>query len=190
MNYLKVRGGSLEYFRKKSQLLIIALVVGFLFGILYVNINMKQAGVTTEISQRFFLERFEKIKVIPEYFFWYVARARLLLIAMILIMGCFKWKRVALVLWCGWIGLLFGTLVVSVIIQIGIKGLFVVVVGMFPHMFFYIPAYVIFLRYIYEYPRKQWNWQKTVFMTLTILIGVVLESYLNPLLMKLVTKMI
>ena len=178
----------MKYSKGKSQLLIIALVVGLLFGIIYINIVIKRMGITMEIFQSFFWEKFEKMNVISEHFFWYVVRTRFLYVAMAIIVGCSKWKRVGLFLWCGGTGFLFGALIVLSIIQMGMKGLLLSVAGMVPHMLLYVPACIILFTYLYEYPRKQWNWAKSIFVFLTIFIGIVLESYVNPAVMKIVLK--
>lgn len=180
----------LKYFRNRSQLLIIALAAGFLLGILYVNMDAKRTEIAVSIWHEFYMERFEKTSVISERLFWYVIRTRLVSILTLVVLGNLKWKKTGAIIWCGWTGFLFGTLVVSSILQIGMKGIIVSLAGLFPHMFFYIPAFVIILRYIYEYPRKQWNLQKTIFVILAMLVGSVLESYLNPLLMKFVVKIV
>lgn len=190
MNYLKLGGSLLKYLKGKSQLLIIALVVGFLFGIIYINIFVKRMGITIDIFQRFFWEKFEKTNVVSEQLFWYVVRTRFLSIAMIIVVGCSRWKRAGIFLWCGGTGFLFGTLIVLSIVQMGMQGLVLCIAALFPHMLFYVPAYIIVLAYFYEYPRKQWNWAKTIFVFLTIFMGFVLESYVNPAVMKIVLKLV
>lgn len=190
MNYLKTGGSLLKYFKKKSQLLMIALVAGFLFGIIYTNIVVKRTGVITEIFHNYILERFEKTNVVSNRFLLYVIRTRLLTLFTIVLAGCLKWKKTGVILWCGWTGFLFGTLIVSSIIQMGAKGLLVSVAGMFPHMLFYIPASAILLVHIYSYPQKQWNWSKTIFVILTVFIGMVLECYMNPIVMKIFMKIV
>ena len=180
----------LKHFRKKSQLLIIALVVGFLIGIIYENLNVKRTGITIDIFQRFYLDKFSETSVVSERLFWYIVRARLVGIVSIIVLGGLRWKKAGMVLFCGWTGFLYGVLVVASIIQLGMAGLVVSVAGMFPHLLFYVPATVLLVINIYDYPRKAWNWPKTIFILLMVMLGVVLESYLNPFIMKLVVKMI
>lgn len=190
MNYQNSGGSLLKDFGKNSRLLIVVLVAGFLLGILYVNMDVKKTGIAVDVWHKFYIERFESANVISEQLFWYVIRTRIGSIVAIFLLGSLKWKKTGMILWCGWTGFLFGILLVSSILQIGIKGIVVSIAGMVPHMLFYIPSYVIVLRYIYEYPRKQWNLQKTVFVVLSILVGSVLESYLNPIVMRLVAKIV
>ena len=40
------------------------------------------------------------------------------------------------------------------------------------------------LWYCWMYPRNQWNRQKTVFVALMLMMGLILESYVNPVWMK------
>ena len=128
--------------------------------------------------------------MVSNRFLLYVIRTRLLTLFTIVLAGCLKWKKTGVILWCGWTGFLFGTLIVSSIIQMGAKGLLVSVAGMFPHMLFYIPASAILLVHIYSYPQKQWNWSKTIFVILTVFIGMVLECYMNPIVMKIFMKIV
>ena len=177
-------------FRKKSQLLIIALVVGFLIGIIYENVAVKGTGGSLEIFRSYFFERLEEVSIIPEKFIWHVIQTRIVSILIIVLIGCLKWKKTGAIVWCGWTGFLLGALVVSAIIQMGLKGLLMIVVGMFPHMLFYIPSYVILFMYIYEYPKIQWNWSKTIFVFLIVVMGIILESYMNPIIVKFVAKIV
>ena len=65
----------------------------------------------------------------------------------------------------------------------GIKGSILCIVGMLPQFLLYIPAYFIVLWYAYCYPRMQWNVQKSLVSGGLLLVGMVLELYVNPSLM-------
>ena len=106
------------------------------------------------------------------------------------ILGTFRWRKIVVATGLLWTGFLTGILTVSAVMQLGIKGILFCIVALFPHMVFYGLAYGIVLLYLYHYPRKQWNVSKTVFVILMLFLGVVLETYVNPFLMKWVLKMI
>ena len=169
-------------YRNKNQLLMIALGVGFLLGILYENVIAKSMGNSARIFQTYFLEQYAQSKVIAEEYLIYVAKIRLLPFLWLLLLGCLKWKKLLVSIVVTWTGFLVGILTVSAVIQLGIKGIVICIVGMFPHMLFYAMAYGIYLVYLFRYPTKQWNVQKTIFVVLTLFLGLILEVYLNPIL--------
>lgn len=51
---------------------------------------------------------------------------------------------------------------------------------------FYGFAYVILLWYLYTYPNGRWNIKKTAAAGISMAVGMILEVYTNPILMKLV----
>lgn len=180
----------MKIYKKKGQLLVIVLVVGFLIGIIYENIMTRNFEFTVEIFRAYHLEKHQNVSIISEEFFWYVAKIRFTMILIILVLGSLKWKKLFVASCIGYIGFLSGILAVAAILQMGIKGLLICVGGMMPHMLFYIPVYMVILCYLYEYPKRNWNWTKTIFTILAFFIGIVTEAYLNPVLMKIMLKMI
>ena len=89
-----------------------------------------------------------------------------------------------------WTGFLLGVLTVSAVIQLGIKGILLCTVGLFPHMICYGLAYGVLLLFLYRYPHRQWNGAKTIFVGFLMFLGIVLEAYLNPILLKMIIRMI
>lgn len=164
------------------------LAVGFFVGILYENIMSKSFNISLHIFQNFFLNQYKQTEIIVEEYLWYVAKARILPIVAIIIAGCLKWKRVLACFVSAWTGFLMGILIVASMMQLGAKGILFCVIGMIPHMICYVMAYSVLLLYYYHYPRRNWNFTKTCFVTVCMFVGIVMEVYLNPLLMKLVIK--
>ena len=70
------------------------------------------------------------------------------------------------------------------VFSMGIRGIILCIVGIMPQFLFYIPAYLVVLWYSYTHPRGQWNIQKSIFTGLMVLLGLIMEVYVNPLLMK------
>ena len=50
----------------------------------------------------------------------------------------------------------------------------------FPAIYFYVPAYLLLIRYYYRYPQSEWNGTKTGFTVMMIVVGILSEVYLNP----------
>ena len=70
------------------------------------------------------------------------------------------------------------------VVGMGVKGIILCVVGILPQFLCYIPACIVVLWYCWMYPRNRWNKQKTVFVALMVLMGLVMEAYVNPIWMK------
>jgi len=176
--------------RNKSQLLLIFLAVGFLIGILYRNIISGKELVTTELFLKSNLQRFLHTNIIAEQYLIYVVKERFLLFGMILLLGCIKWKKVIVGLCISITGFVMGVLTVSAILQLGIKGILFCLTALFPQGIFYTAAVSILLVYWYWYPKRPWNRVKTVFIIVTFILGILLEVYVNPMLLKWVIKML
>lgn len=190
MNYLSDGGSSVRLYKYKNKLLPAFLAVGFLAGMLYENLISRSRGMSIELWESGFLTRYLQTEIVAEEYLWYVIKLRVLPLLGLCILGTFRWRKIIVAAGLLWTGFLTGILTVSAVMQLGIKGILFCIVALFPHMVFYGMAYGIILLYLYHYPRKQWNVSKTVFVILMLFLGVVLETYVNPFLMRWVLKMI
>ena len=95
-----------------------------------------------------------------------------------------KARKAAAVLFLVWTGISGGILISLAVIDMGIKGSILCITGMLPQFIFYIPAYLVLLWYAYIYPGSQWNRQKTIFISFMMAVGLILEIYVNPLLVR------
>lgn len=176
--------------RIKSQLLIIFSAVGFLLGILYQNLISTKSSISVELLTRGNLQRYLQTEVIAEKYLWYVIKERLLLLSVICILSCMKWKKLLVGLCLGIGGFLGGILTVSAILQFGIKGILLCIIGVFPQGIFYGMAYFMLFTYWFRLPEGRWNRAKLIFVIVMFLTGIILEAYVNPLLVKWVIKLI
>ncbi len=188
MNYLNDGGNYVKFYKNRNQLLIIILAVGFFVGILYENIVSKSQGMSIELFQTYFLKQFAQMEIVTEEYLWYVVKTRAVPFFVLLLLGCLRWKKTIVSICISWTGFLFGVIIVSAVIQLGIKGiLFCLAVG-FPHMIFYALAYGMYLLYLYRYPSWHWNGAKTIFVALMMFLGLVLETYLSPIIIKSIVR--
>lgn len=174
--------------KQKNQLLILILTVGFFIGIFYENIVSKSQGMYIQIFQSYFLNRYAQINIIVEEYLWYVMQIRVVTFFVICILGCLRWRKIMVSVVVGWTGFLSGVLTVSAVMQLGIKGIFFCLCILFPHTICYGLVYGILLQYLFRYPEKQWNSAKTIFVILTMFLGIILETYINPLIVKMVIR--
>lgn len=175
-------------FRNKSQFAAVFLMIGFVAGILYANIVSKQYVTTSGIFNEYFLKQYIQTEIIAEDYIGFVIRVRVIPFLLVCFLGCTKWKKALVGGVLVWTGFTSGMLAVSAVIRLGIKGLVLCMAGIFPQMLFYILAYVVLLLYLYRCPEGRWHIGKTIFIMLSFVIGILLETYVNPILMKIVIK--
>ena len=176
--------------RNKGQLLIIFLAVCFFIGIIYENIISKGNVLFSELFMRSNLERYLQANVIGEKYLWYVVKSRLLILATACILGCFRWKKLFVILCLFLCGFFAGIISVAAVMQLGIKGILLCLAGILPQGIFYVMAYSMLFLYWFRYPESRWNRAKLLFVVVMFLAGIVLESYVNPTLVKLVIKIL
>ena len=177
-------------YRNRGQLLLLFIAVGFLVGIIYQNVVSGNQMISTDLFLQSNLERFLHTDVVVEKYLWYVLKERILLLGLIFILGCLKWKKFVVTLCLGLAGFVMGVLTVSAVLQLGMKGILFCMAGLLPQGIFYgIVCSVLFV-YWYWFPARQWNHVKTIFVIIMFLVGVIVEAYVNPLLVKWVIKIL
>ncbi len=170
--------------KQKSGLLIIFLAVGFLLGILYQNLIATPQILPGELLTQSNIRQYLNTDIIAEKFVWYVTKERLLLLTIICLLSYIKWKKMLVGLSLCIMGFLGGVFTVSVILQFGAKGIIFAIASMIPHGLFYGMAYFMLLTYWFQYPKMKWNRTKLIFVIVMFLMGIILETYVNPLLVK------
>lgn len=174
--------------KNKNQLLILFLVAGFFIGILYQNFMAKD--MLSSVFEKSTLQYFKQTEIVKGKYFWYVLRERVECLAIICLLGCIRWKKVLVGGILGIVGFFNGVLMVSAVLQLGIKGILLCLVGMLPQGIFYVFAYGLLLWHWYRFPSSKWNKAKTIFVFITLGVGILLETYVNPWLVKWMIGMI
>ena len=164
----------MKILHSKKQMLAFFLP-GFLLGILYVNFIVKQYIAEPGIFSTYFLRQYAAVDIIAGEYMLYLVRVRLFPAALLAGLAFTRMRKIAAVIFLLWTGFSSGMLV---------KGIILCVVGILPHFLCYIPACIVVLWYCWMYPRNRWNRQKTVFVALMLMMGLILESYVNPVWMK------
>ena len=150
----------MEFYRKKYQLPMLYLI-GFGMGILYANFIAKNYVTMTGIFHEYFLNQYTQVKIINEDYLWYLLRL----------------TAAGILLWTGFAA---GILSVAAVLRMGLCGMLLCIAGIFPQYIFYVPAYLLLIRYYYRYPQSEWNGTKTGFTVMMIVAGILSEVYLNP----------
>lgn len=176
--------------KNKGQLLIIFLAVGFFVGIIYENIISRGNVLFSELFLRSNLERYLHTNVIGEKYLWYVIKTRIIVLAIVCLFGCVRWKKLFVILCLAVCGFFAGIISVAAVMQLGIKGILLCLAGLLPQGIFYLMAYSMLFVFWFRYPESRWNRTKLLFAIIMFLVGIVLEAYVNPTLVKLVIKIL
>lgn len=173
----------MKILQNKKQLLVFYML-GFLAGILYANLISRQYLMASGIFNEYFLKQYAQTDVVLEEYVWYIISVRAVPFAVFALLGFTRMRKVASAGLLVWTGFSCGMVTVASVIKLGIKGIALCIVGITPQFFFYIPAYMILIWYFYTYPQSRWNNSKTMFILMAFLTGIVMEGYVNPILMK------
>lgn len=157
---------------------------GFLIGIIYANIVVKKYLASPDIFSDYFFRQYTSAQIVVWEYFIYLARVRILPFLLVTGLAFTKIRKISSAAAVLWAGFSAGMLLTLASVSIGIKGILLCIVGIFPQFLFYVPAYVVVLFHGMAYPRSRWNSQKTVFIVGMLVIGILMEMYVNPVLMK------
>ena len=166
------------------------LAIGFFIGIVYENILAEQKLIMADLFLKSNLELYLQTQVVTKKYVIYVLRERLILFAGLAILGCIKWKKIVSMLLLVIGGFFVGVATVASVLQLGIKGILLCIVGILPQGVFYGMLAYLMLNYWFKYPNLSWNRAKSVFVIVMFLMGVLTEAYVNPALLKWMLKII
>ena len=160
-------------------------MLGFFSGILYGNLVSKNYIMSMGIFNAFFLEQYRQTDIRTTEYVWYIIRIRLMPLPVLIISGTTKVRKVVVYAFLLWTCFLGGILLTSAVMNMGVKGLILCLIGMIPQAVFYTGGYLILLWYILAYPINRWNISKTICLALCMLLGILTECYVNPGIMQL-----
>lgn len=177
--------------RSYGKIFLALCLAGFVGGILYANTGARDHILAAGIFSDYFLEQYTQAEIQTQDYFWYILSVRAGLLGVIALMGQMKklrrWIVAAVLVWTGFLGGLFFT---AAVIKLGPVGILFCLAAIIPQALFYIAGYGIVLWYFYSFPRASWNSAKTVGTILTIGVGIISESYLTPIFLKIFLKTI
>ena len=167
--------------REYTKIWVAVYAAGVMAGILYANLIAQESIMQMGIFAENHLTESVKVCVTGLEYIWYIVRMRLLPLCILTLAGATRWKKTSAVLFFLWTGFLAGVLFCAAVLQLGIKGIFICVLALLPHMPFYVAAYVAILIYLLNYPVvNRWNINKTTGVLILYAIGIFLECYVSP----------
>ncbi len=174
--------------RNYGRIMMLFFMAGFLGGILYTNLLSRDYVATIGIFNDYFLNQFVQTDIMNGAYLWYLIRIRMAPLLGMIFLGALSFRKSAVTIFLIWTGFLFGMIFTSATLKIGVKGILLCVGAMLPHMIFYVFGYAVFLAGLYYYPKIGWNFQKTMLVFLAICIGIGLECYISPVLVRMILK--
>ena len=167
--------------REYTKIWVAVYAAGVMAGILYANLIAQESIMQMGIFAENHLTESVKVCVPGLEYIWYIVRMRLLPLCILTLAGATRWKKASAVLFFLWTGFLAGVLFCAAVLQLGIKGIFIFVLALLPHMPFYVAAYMAILIYLLNYPVvNRWNINKTTGVLILFAIGIFLECYVSP----------
>ena len=176
--------------KNQSRVVILIYMIGFLLGIVYMNMSAGEYISSMGIFNRNFAEQFQKADIKVVQYLGYLVRLRVLPAIILALIGTTRFRRIGSTIFLVWTGILCGVYFTCAVMNHGVSGVLFCVVGLLPHMACYLFAYGILLMTIFFYPKKQWNYEKTIAFCLAICMGIALEYKANPVLVKMILKRI
>ena len=176
--------------KNQSRVVILIYMMGFLLGIVYMNMSAGEYISSMGIFNRNFAEQFQKAYIKGVQYLGYLVRLRVLPAIILALIGTTRFRRIGSTVFLVWTGILCGVYFTCAVMNHGVSGVLFCVVGLLPHMACYLFAYGILFMTIFFYPKKQWNYEKTIAFCLAICMGIALEYKANPILVKMILKRI
>jgi len=170
---------------------------GLLAGIVFVYMNSDSFLTETGFLSRLSLEQMSRMELNENAFFLYTLRKRIGTLWLVAILATTFAGIFTTYLFVFWTGICGGVLAAISIMRYGIKGLLLIAGSMLPHFLCYIPAFLMLADWCFqtcvrlyypvrdytenrEQPKKAWIPGRLLMIHGIIIVGILLESYVNP----------
>ncbi len=172
-------------------------VLGMTAGIIFANIAYPYHTSETQTMAVYVMQQLKSAEISYENYFWHLLwfrGKRLLLVMLGGMTTVASWGAVILMIM---LGILFGCLSSLMILQFGLQGFLLLIVGLLPQILLYFPVIWILLTIIYYMKGKILKKSKDTrneylfwmgVCLLGYLLGILLESYVNMPLLRLFAK--
>ena len=163
------------------------------------GVLISENGIVSQAS----VSRLRYIEIDSGRFFRYVLKHRMGEGALLLLLSTTGLGIISVYVCIIWQGVLAGMTITTAIIRYGIRGMLLILGGMFPHQLLFVPAEIMLLGWCYEncsrghfsgkydlpyyQNRKQQYIRQAIgllWIIAVIIIGCILESYVNPILIS------
>ena len=176
--------------RNVKKIMCNIFLIGFFGGILYFNIFAKHYLLSEGIFDEYYMEQYSSTEFKTSSYIWYIIKIRVIPVIFCIIIASRWYGKFMGYIFLMWTGFASGTILTLAVFRFGIKGILLCIVGVLPHFICYITVYMVLFTYLLCYPDVRWNSTKTVSVVLFLLLGIITETYINPVLMDIFIKTI
>lgn len=202
--------GELLGFRKKEwnwkKTVKLVMLLAFIVGVLLANFMGREKIAGAGVLNDYFIEKFKYIGISRENLFFYIIGERMPMVILLLILSFSSLGSVVGILNLGWFGLSFGFMLSASIAKYGVRGIVLIIGGMFPQYILYLMVYIGYCALNAFLGRKLHSVIPTgsisrqqmrmygiglmlgIALMLVFVTGIFLESYLNPIFLKKILK--
>lgn len=159
-------------------------MLGFLVGIIYVNVFARNYVVSMGVFSDYFLNQYSVKTIETKEYMFYIMKLRLFPFLLLAIGSSTKYKRMSAAIFVLWTGFSGGVIFAASVLKLGFKGVGLCIIGMLPHFICYIASYTVILLYLFAYPNLRWNSTKSMSVIIFILLGIISECYINPVILE------
>ena len=172
----------------------------FAAGIFMTNFMGREAVSNAGILNDYFVEKFQYTDINGENLLFYILGERVPLLLLLCLLAFTSLGVIAGNLLLGWQGFSVGFMLSASVAKYGLKGILLVLGGLFPQYLFYAPVYVLYCwltvymrRRLYRDRQEQGTDRKYIYMAglvasaglmVLFITGIFLESYINPVILK------
>lgn len=185
------------------KIMKIFLLLSFVAGIFAANFMGREAVSHAGVLNDYFIEKFQYTQIKGENLFFYVVGERLPLLLLLFLLIVTSFGIPGGILALGWQGFSVGFMLSTGIAKYGVKGIMLVLGGLFPQYLFYLPVYIFYCCmavFLHQRLRgREGNMSdrgfiygigvlSVVLMLVMFVAGIFLESYVNPVILKNILK--
>ncbi len=171
----------------KKKKLTVFFMTGFVLGVFYI-ILLGRADNHNMLMSSYFFAKYQYMEYSSLDLLVYILKSRLTLITFLWLMGLTVIGTMTVLMFSLWAGFSMGLILTMAVVKLGMAGMLLCLISMFPQYLIYFPAFLYGLLHIYEMSQqKRWNGTYVAafgLMALLVIVGGVLESYVNPMLLK------
>ena len=131
-----MRRTKLVRIERAKQYFAVAFMAGFIGGILFANLTVRDYVTTSGIYNPYFLKQYAQSDIQAGEYILYLCGIRLIPLALIALLGQTRVRRILSIVVFAWAGFSAGTIVCAGILNMGIQGIVFWVIAMVPSFYF------------------------------------------------------
>lgn len=196
-NHMAWLGGQGQSYKKYMG---ICAFCGFAAGIFAANTFAKKTITDIGLFGDYFFMQIQNTKIDSGAMFGYVFEKRMLFCLVFMMFGVTSVGTIACYVLAGWLGISVGMLFSAAVIQRGMEGLGICILGMLPQYLFYVPAGIMLMLKTCQMSARLYNREAgyyqdkkkefTAYLLVLIVVaalffaGILLESFVNPIFLQ------